>query len=481
MSTRQGYYNRDIGKWVDSTGLSQYTDASKPYITRREQLTFELNILKTNADGSSAQFDGWATGGPYSYRFFIDNDYVNYMTGDLETAITAGAITEIKIENLVTTSGTPLSTGRIVLTNTSGESETIAYTAYSLAAGVYTFTVSATAAYSYSAGDPSKVVEPSLVEVETDDIDQINKDTGILIVSMDANNEAFTNAADAAAAAEIPSCLFELQVLDGTGSIVDTIGGEFRCLNLLVDDFAGPPTGPTSNYYTKAESLAIFDARYQQSKVTVNQVAHGFAINDAVYNNAGTWTKAQADDPGTLGVAVVSEVEDVDNFSAKTSGDFTSNVHGYTVGAYLYVSAITAGLLVETAPTGLTEYSNPLIYVLDANTLVAFPWRPEQALVRTLDTAQSATSATTYNVLDTDEMVLADATAAAITVNLPTPSATYDGFTVTVKNTGDGSFAVTAKSSTGDIDGVTGTTGIAISATMDKDTFVCDGTDWWIK
>ena len=43
-----------------------------------------------------------------------------------------------------------------------------------------------------------------------------------------------------------------------------------------------------------------------QDTITVALSAHGFTQLDAIYNNSGTWTKAQSDDVNTLGVALVT-------------------------------------------------------------------------------------------------------------------------------------------------------------------------------
>jgi hypothetical protein len=213
----------------------------------------------------------------------------------------------------------------------------------------------------------------------------------------------------------------------------------------------------------------------------ITQAGHGFGVEDVIYNNAGTWTEAQADDADTLGMGVVSAVDGTDDFTIAVAGPVTSTSHGYTVGQYLYLDASTAGALTETAPTGLTEYSNPIAYVADANTLLVLPLRPTQALQRSNDFKVTSTSSAAYTVADTDEVILADASSAAITVTLPTPADAYAGFTVTVKKTDSSGNAVTVKTATGyDIDGVDGATGQAISSQYDSLTVVCDGSDYWV-
>jgi hypothetical protein len=217
-----------------------------------------------------------------------------------------------------------------------------------------------------------------------------------------------------------------------------------------------------------------------QNSIDVTQATHGLAIEDVIYNNAGTWTKAQSDDRTTLGIAIVTAVADTSNFTYVSLGNATFTSHGYTVGSYLYVSEATAGLLTETEPTGITEYSNPIAYVADANTLIILPFRPSDALIRSNDHRIASTSTTPYNVTDIDEIVNVDATTASATVNLPTPSADYTGFTLIVKKVDSTANTVTVKSSSGNVDGVAGTTGKVLTSQYDSLTFVCDATDYWI-
>ena len=214
--------------------------------------------------------------------------------------------------------------------------------------------------------------------------------------------------------------------------------------------------------------------------INVTQGTHGFVVGDAIYNNAGTWTKAKSDVTTTLGIAVVIFVTDGNNFTYTTIGPATLTSHGFTIGQYLYVSAATAGLLTATEPTGITEYSNPIAYVLDANTLLILPWRPMEAIPRYNDLFVVEIAYTPYSVTDLDELLNIDATGGSAIVNLPTPSADYEGFLVTVKKIDSTANTVTVKSPSGTIDGVSGATGKVISTQYEALTFVCDGTNWWI-
>jgi hypothetical protein len=225
------------------------------------------------------------------------------------------------------------------------------------------------------------------------------------------------------------------------------------------------------------------DARYAPMPTEdVTQTAHGLAAGDVIYNAAGTWTLAQADDADTLGIAIVTGVGGVNDFTYMTAGKFAYPAHGFTVGEYLFTSPSTAGELTETAPTGIDEYNNPVAFVLDDGNLLIFPMRPFPAVERSNDVRSVAIDHTDspYTVTDLDEVVYADATGGAIVVNLPTPAAAYTDFTATVKNVGDGTYGVTVKSAGGNIDGVIGTTGAVIAVTMDARKFNCDGTNYWM-
>lgn len=108
----------------------------------------------------------------------------------------------------------------------------------------------------------------------------------------------------------------------------------------------------------------------------ITQTSHGLAVSDVVrINTSGDVVKAKADDGGTLGLFVVTEVDGVNDFTLGLTGHYTDSSHGLTVGNYYYLDASTAGALTSTEPTA-PNYSNPIIFVEDANTLVIVPWRP---------------------------------------------------------------------------------------------------------
>ena len=245
------------------------------------------------------------------------------------------------------------------------------------------------------------------------------------------------------------------------------------------DDMASDsPTKIPTQQSVKAYADAIAAAAGKDN-AEVTQATHGFVVKDVLYNNAGVWTKAQADDADTLGIAIVIAVEDVNNFTYATYGNQTVTAHGLTVGEYYFTSAGTAGLLSLTAPDGLTDYSNPVCFIPDANTITILPWRPSQALDRA-KLAVIPTSAASYNATRFNELILVDATAGDKVVNLLPPAASSDGLVFNVKKIDSSVNIVTIKSATGNLDDTLGTTGKELTSQNQVLTFVCDGTNYFI-
>lgn len=107
----------------------------------------------------------------------------------------------------------------------------------------------------------------------------------------------------------------------------------------------------------------------------VNQTTHGFAVGDGIYHNGTNWVKGQADDSATLAYYCVSEVADVDNFTAADFGRATATAHGFTIGEFYFLSETVAGQPTTTEPA--IGFSNPLFFVEDANTLQIKVYRPD--------------------------------------------------------------------------------------------------------
>jgi hypothetical protein len=216
------------------------------------------------------------------------------------------------------------------------------------------------------------------------------------------------------------------------------------------------------------------------SKPLVNQVGHGLAVGDIIYNNVGTWEKALADDRDTLAFAMVAEVIDVDTFRYASYGRVTVTGHGFATGEYLFLSAVLAGGLTTTEPQGLTLFSDPVCKVVDANTLEVLPFRPSDSIPRPNDVRFKTITAadSPYAVEDTDEMLYCDTGAGDIEVILPA-GADYTSFTCGVKKITNDAGTITSKCSTGNVEGVLGTTGHVISIYLNGNKYSSDGVDYW--
>lgn len=131
-----------------------------------------------------------------------------------------------------------------------------------------------------------------------------------------------------------------------------------------------------------------------QVDFSINQAAHGFTAvpPTPIYFDSGTWKAAKADSADTLGTHLVIEVSGVDNFKATNIGRITIASHTLTIGEYYFVSADTAGALVSVEPEG---FSNPIVFIEDADTLHILPYRPS-TVGTSLDPGWSAVLSFTY-------------------------------------------------------------------------------------
>lgn len=101
------------------------------------------------------------------------------------------------------------------------------------------------------------------------------------------------------------------------------------------------------------------------NKLTVTQVAHGFAVEDVLkVLGSGTFEKAQADTyENAQAVGVVVEVIDADTFVLQTEG-YTGNFAGKTVAGVYYLSATVAGLMTLVQPDTPGNFSKPIFVAL---------------------------------------------------------------------------------------------------------------------
>lgn len=134
------------------------------------------------------------------------------------------------------------------------------------------------------------------------------------------------------------------------------------------------PTGtPDGTKYLRDDNSWQTIASSDNTRFSVTQASHGFAVGDAIYYTAGSaYAKAKADATTTLALFIVSAVGDVNTFTAAQSGPVTG-LTGLTAGQYYYLSATTAGALTATEPT---SYSNPILFATSTTAGVVLPFRP---------------------------------------------------------------------------------------------------------
>ena len=119
-------------------------------------------------------------------------------------------------------------------------------------------------------------------------------------------------------------------------------------------------TFPVCHLIGSAESSGAY-----LGHIVIVQASHGFVQDDWVYNNAGTYAKAQANAFATIAWGAVGRVIDANSFELVLSGIVDSPTHGLTVDVEMYLSQGVAGAEVTTIPSsGVVQ---PLGLVLNAD------------------------------------------------------------------------------------------------------------------
>lgn len=130
---------------------------------------------------------------------------------------------------------------------------------------------------------------------------------------------------------------------------------------------------------TNAVIQTVGAAGYVSLRVT--QASHGLTGRVPVYYNTSTnlWTAARANAGTTLGTHL-AKVIDSNTLLIVQSGIFPDPTHGLTAGQYYFVSDSVAGTLTVTEPTAVGSFSNPVLYVTDANTYIVLGYRSSQTV-----------------------------------------------------------------------------------------------------
>lgn len=239
------YYNVKTRKIYGADG-GELANENMPYITYKENLALTLQLIT-----SATITDTYATSGVVSCEAAIDDDWTHYYEGAL-TAGKTGAVVAITADGF--TSPDVYTSGTLYMENAAGENETVAYTAYSLANGVYTFTVAATLTYTYAENDLCRLVAHPLIAVANSAITKTDAATGKFILAIDAETAPFQRAVNGKE--EVADCKLGFYALDVAGDDVIAVMFKIKCKNRLLDIATIPPA-PSEDYYTKTEVDAL--------------------------------------------------------------------------------------------------------------------------------------------------------------------------------------------------------------------------------
>jgi hypothetical protein len=334
------YFDVDNLVWCLSDGSPILSPTKYPTFQYKEVSTLELHLLDGNGDAYTG-----LSGQTVSFSAAIDNDWVHTHEGAL-TSGASGAITSIGISGLTSE---PLPSGSLKLTNDAGETETVAYTAASESSGTYTFTVSVTLTYTYLTGDVAEVVDPPMVKTLNAQIDQTDKDTGLLLVDMDCNNLAYKNKVGTSKQAS--GCIFELKVYDVSGYQIMVYQGDVNCRN-VVDDEGNIPPAPSSDYYTKTQVDALLPSA---GTPVVTIWIDPIKIIPCTTNGAQSGTKEYAADKATLDYLAFDGGAIKERAQFKLC--FPSNWDAGTVTAKFYWSSDTGSTAGDTVEWGIKAIS----------------------------------------------------------------------------------------------------------------------------
>ena len=245
MANNIHYWNIFSQTRISSTGA---TLTAKPSIAYGEYANWEIRV-KTNTAGTVAAVDLSSCN---TFSAAIDTDFAHTVIDGALTAGFSGAVTAITANGFTST---PPAAGVLTLTNGAGETESVSYSEWSLNAGTYTFTVSATLTYIYLTADDCDAENTApCVRTLNASITSTNKATGILVVPLDANTATFLNAVGTY---ESVAGYFEVRGYNVSSQMIFFARFPVELINALDPSLTIPP-GVASNYYTKAEG----DARY---------------------------------------------------------------------------------------------------------------------------------------------------------------------------------------------------------------------------
>ena len=176
------YY--DLERNIRVTSDGQPTQ-ELPFLVYQSYEDWEFVVGKMIAGVFTAENLSAAT----QWECSVFTDWVSgYVSGAL-TAGFSGAVTSITADGFASA---PPAAGYLLITNGAGEQDAIFYTERTLLTGVYTFTVSATLAYTYLENDVcASETSPPSVRILNADIDSTGKALGEIVPTFDTDNPVF--------------------------------------------------------------------------------------------------------------------------------------------------------------------------------------------------------------------------------------------------------------------------------------------------
>jgi len=254
MSNRQDtiFYNVDNRLIYDSAGQYKHNELL-PYITTNELVEYIIN-LKNGADP-----DTWTDYTRLSSDLEVKatinkkSDYLWYVSGTLNAEL-SGAVTAI--DATIANSPYVNPAGNLVLKNSAGETESVAYLSFSKAETIYTFVVDATLTNSYAATDVIKVEDVPVLQAIS--VDKTSITTGIIKVTFEAKSPRWYYDIDGLA--EIDKPALELQFVNVDGNVELNMSFDIKCLNTRNNTSAAAAAYELPGVINVNPSLTILNA-----------------------------------------------------------------------------------------------------------------------------------------------------------------------------------------------------------------------------
>lgn len=149
----------------------------------------------------------------------------------------------------------------------------------------------------------------------------------------------------------------------------------------VVQDASDDPNSINSGlaFYTYDETTMVYEQiKRDDDDIKINQVGHGYSVLDPLYYDGNNWLPGDARDKEKLSTHIVVEVIDSDHFVIAQDGKYKFPSHQLIEGAYYIEDPRNPGQL-TTEPIALDgEYWNPVLFIVDKDTVVKLSQRPHQ-------------------------------------------------------------------------------------------------------